>query len=433
MSSSNTCLFRDWIAPNEVYGSQTFSANPHPEAVKWLKANKSMINWTYLSMNTNPDALKMFKGNTSKIEWGVLSANPSDAAIELLKANIDKIDMNTLAINPNEKMLTLLRKDNVSAHFLALMVNNPNKKLRDIALSLRNHQLANWYSAIPHNCERNNIVSSMYVQNVKVSVSDLKGLSIDYIERLIPLYKDDPSLVDFIEANLDRLRSNGKIEWSKLTLLWSNPAIFKSNMGIDATCPKTELELMNDELHELRDMLAVSRTQFKDIEGRLFKQEARYNKSLSLMKAQEESQSSIVVNLKKTIESQQEEISLLTNQLHEQENENTLLKKQTYAQAEELEDMHAKLHDYETINGELKEKTDIQEAKIEDFIQASNEASIELEILRSENERYTSEIAKLRDTIVYQQQKHEEDINDLHHRLFEQEHDNEDIQLFGCW
>ncbi len=429
MSSTNASLFREWIAPNEVYSSANFSANPHPEAIKWLKANKSMIDWGFLSGNTNPEAIEMLKGNLDKIDWSALSANPSDAALKILKDNKGYIKWDYLARNTNIKMLELIDHKNINQSFLHQLMYNRNKRLRDIAVVLLTNPLNDWY-------QNQNFDYTNYTRTVTnathVSLSDLKNLNCNRFATLIPLYKDDPLLVNHIEANLDSFRTNGSIDWSKLTSLWSNPGIYKTNMPIEVS-PKTEIELMHDELNDMRNMLDTSRDQFKEIEGRLFKQESRYRKALSLLKSQEEGNASIVSSLREQIECQQAEIDMLSKQSCEQIKEISSLKSQVCDQEEELEELRSDLTSYETTTTELKELTARQEAKIEDLKYINNEGTIELEILRTEKERQASEIVMLRNTLVHQHQRHEDAIDAMHRKLFEQEYDNEDIPLFGCW
>lgn len=438
MSAINASPFRDWIAPNEVYSSATFSANPHPKAIKWLKANKSMINWSHLSMNTNPEAIEMLNSNIEEIDWAALSRNPSDAAIEILKANQSMINWTQLAVNPNEKMLELI---NIGTYWNTILANS-NKKIREVALyvawNCANTKPDNCLNVYAHSLINGTNIRPLFdtlscdQKSNKISFNP-KVMDIFTTDKLIPLYKDEPLLVDHVEANLNSFRDNGSIQWNMLVELWSNPGIFKTNMDTIAVLPKTEIELMQDELNELRVLLDTSRDQFKDIEGRLFKQEVRYRKSLTLLKSQEEDNSNVVSSLREQIESQQAEISMLSSQTKEQDKEIAMLKSQVCDQAEELEELQTDLAEYEGANAELTEQVAKQEAKIEDLKYINNESTIELEILRTEKERQAAEIATLRNTLVFQQQKHEDAIEQMHRKLFEQEHDNENIQLFGCW
>lgn len=439
MSSTNASLFREWIAPNEVYSSANFSANPHPEAIKWLKANKSMIDWGFLSGNTNPEAIEMLKGNLDKIVWSILSENPSDAALKILKDNKGYIKWDYLARNTNIKMLELI---DVKAHWNNMLTNS-NKEIREVALYVAWNHANNKPIDILNHFQNSNLYGSTIRSLVETLACDHKASKVPLsmllnsetsipINELIPLYKDDPLLVNHIEANLDSFRTNGSIDWSKLTSLWSNPGIYKTNMPIEVS-PKTEIELMHDELNDMRNMLDTSRDQFKEIEGRLFKQESRYRKALSLLKSQEEGNASIVSSLREQIECQQAEIDMLSKQSCEQIKEISSLKSQVCDQEEELEELRSDLTSYETTTTELKELTARQEAKIEDLKYINNEGTIELEILRTEKERQASEIVMLRNTLVHQHQRHEDAIDEMHRKLFEQEYDNEDIPLFGCW
>jgi hypothetical protein len=41
------------------------------------RANKTKINWQFLSGNPNPEAIELLKENQKKIDWSYLSGNPA--------------------------------------------------------------------------------------------------------------------------------------------------------------------------------------------------------------------------------------------------------------------------------------------------------------------------------------------------------------------
>ncbi len=74
-----------WVPDNAI---GMLSNNTNPIAIKYLKANPSLISWDNLL--ENPAAADIIRANPDRINWHKLSANP--AALNLLEANLDKVD-----------------------------------------------------------------------------------------------------------------------------------------------------------------------------------------------------------------------------------------------------------------------------------------------------------------------------------------------------
>ena len=86
-------ILLDWIDIEKI-NCRNLSLNPN--AIDFLKNNKTKIHWNYLSYNIN--AIDLLKDNQNKIEWGNLSLNIN--AIELLSENQDKINWTLLSKSP---------------------------------------------------------------------------------------------------------------------------------------------------------------------------------------------------------------------------------------------------------------------------------------------------------------------------------------------
>lgn len=269
-------MFRDWIDPKEVYNSQTFSANPHPDAIEWLRMNKQNINWDYLSMNINPDAIGILMTDMNKINWSNLSLNSSDAALSLLKRNTSQIQYNKLALNPNMKMLDLI---DIHTYWYA-MLENPNRDIRKIAI-----HFAWTYSLNPPGTDINDInwghamypyslgnLLSMEHKNVKISLKKLIKVTKNFIpEKMLITYKNDPLMVEHVEMNIDNFTRNNEIQWDKLKELWCNPGIFKRSVDISILTEMSFYSKSDTDVDQLRDEMYHMRAQLNDFRSYLSK------------------------------------------------------------------------------------------------------------------------------------------------------------------
>jgi hypothetical protein len=123
------------------------SANPHPDAMRLLRANKDKINWNQLSHNPSPEAIGWLRANPDQISWWNLSQNSSEAAVELLADFPDNIQMQVFFLNTAPSSAALFGNKNDDG-FMA-SVHAPYAKGLE-----RMHALYSWYvasaSSAPH-------------------------------------------------------------------------------------------------------------------------------------------------------------------------------------------------------------------------------------------------------------------------------------------
>ena len=93
-------ILKDWI-PIDKLIKEGLSENPN--AIDFLKENKTMIDWNWLLKNPNPKSIELLKENSKNIEYNkFILADPN--AIKLIKEDLiinpEKIDLRYLSRNP---------------------------------------------------------------------------------------------------------------------------------------------------------------------------------------------------------------------------------------------------------------------------------------------------------------------------------------------
>jgi hypothetical protein len=217
LDSSNSIRkyqLRSWIPIDNLKKRQLLK---NPNAIEFLKKNRDMIEWNYLSQN--PNAIELLRDrfneeknmnqselydlpDSKKLDWGHLSANP--CAIELLNLNPKEINFNMLSANPNA--IELL-KDAVDAE-----ENLTESELEDLSKRYK----IDWYklSANPSAVEilkanQDNIEWEFLSQNTNPVAIELLKANFDFI--VWDYLSANPAAIDILKANPD------KINWRELS------------------------------------------------------------------------------------------------------------------------------------------------------------------------------------------------------------------------
>jgi hypothetical protein len=205
---------RSWIPIDNLKKRKLLK---NPNAIEFLKQNRDMIEWNYLSQNPNAIELlrERFKEeknmnqselhdlpDSKKLDWEHLSANP--CAIELLKLNPKEINFNMLSANTNA--IELL-KDAVDAE-----ENLTESELEDLPKRYK----IDWYklSANPNAIEilkanQDNIEWEFLSQNTNPIAIELLKANFDYI--IWDYLSANPAAIDILKAN------PYKINWRELS------------------------------------------------------------------------------------------------------------------------------------------------------------------------------------------------------------------------
>ena len=205
---------RSWIHIDNLKKHQLLKNH---NVIEFLKKNRDMIEWNYLSQNPNAIELlrERFKEeknmnqselydlpDSKKLDWGHLSANP--CAIELLNLNPKEINFNMLSANPNA--IELL-KDKVDAE-----EDLTESELEDLS---KRYKL-DWYklSANPNAIEilkanQDNIEWEFLSQNSNLSAIDMLKANLDNIDW--DYLSANPAAIDILKAN------PYKINWRELS------------------------------------------------------------------------------------------------------------------------------------------------------------------------------------------------------------------------
>ena len=185
--------FKLLLANSDKINWDTLSGNSHPDAVKLLLDNADKINWFHLSKNCNPVAVNLLlehaSGNlaeSDKISKWMFSKNPNPDVIRYLLANKHLIDWYAFSQNSGAAEYLLKHPDKIQWLYFnrnphpdvvqELIYNNPTK-INIYRLSTNSNPIAVKYVKQAENSDNIELIKQMqYLNSHPDVVSQWKSL-----------------------------------------------------------------------------------------------------------------------------------------------------------------------------------------------------------------------------------------------------------------